>query len=188
MSSGNSGDFDRYNPSAAGNAFGANANPPEPKKNTVLYWVLGILGIVTVVGALVCCGGGFLLYRVGTQAIAGAISTAVAEDPKIVEHIGTIQSSTTNVSASNKEKLVFDIVGDKGSGQLEVSIEDVSGDNSPQKCVLVLPSGERHEIVMNLPDEEFTEIDVSEGEAAAPDLSDPAETADPTITPELAPN
>ena len=153
MSFGNSGDFDRDNRTGP---YASSSQTSPPAKSNTLWWILGILGVLFGGAALVCCGGSFYLYRFGTQVVGDVVKQAVAADPAIQEHIGTINEVTMNLGATSNAggggKVVFDITGDKGSGLLEVVMDNSPQGQSVKSCVLILPTGERHDIVVNMDD------------------------------------
>ena len=148
MSYGTGGEFDRgdrpNNPKAVGSM------PPAPPKSNALWWILGILAFLAIGGALLCCGGGYFAYQFSSEMAGGVVKDAVAADPAIVEHIGTIENVGINLTATSNagggNKGVFDVSGDKGTGQLEVVMNNTPGGQQVESCVLVLPNGERHDV------------------------------------------
>lgn len=157
MSYGNSGGFDGM-------------NQPPKKSNSTLWWVLGIIGVISVGGALVCCGGIYFMVRFGTQVVGDQVKLAISADPVIQEHVGTISEINMNLTATGaaggNNKIVFDVKGEKGSGQLEVVMDQTQGQEGIQACVLVLPNGDRHEIALT-PPADATIPEVSDGEPSA---------------------
>lgn len=140
------------------------ANPPPRRSGNRL--LIGCL-IAAVIGVLVCCGGGFMLFRVGSSMMGDMIRGEVQNSPTIVEHIGDIQSLQMNIGATGEEAqqaepgqaspLVFDIVGDRGSGQLIVFQGGPGG--AIESAVLVLPDGERLPVELDSGAEELDEIE-----------------------------
>ncbi|MGV3483954.1 MAG: hypothetical protein ACO1RT_06015 [Planctomycetaceae bacterium] len=189
MSYGNGGEFDRGNRPINPNAVGS-MQPPPAKSNT-LWWVLGILGFVIIGGALVCCGGGYFAYQFSSQMAGSAVKDVVANDPAIVEHIGTIENISLNLGATGNagggNKVVFDVSGDKGSGQLEVVMDNNPGGQTVNSCVLVLPNGERHDVVIAGQGEAEPETDTLPLEDDAAENLDAAET-DPAVQNEAEPS
>ena len=130
----------------------AQGGPVQKKSNTWL-WVLGILGALGVVGALVCCGGSFFAYKAGTGMIAEAFKEQLSGNPVIEEHIGTIDSMNLNLSAtgeygqSSPGSMAFDISGSKGSGTILIK-QQPGADGQPGigSAELVMPDGSRHSI------------------------------------------
>lgn len=186
MSFGSGGDFDRNNPSSgrgSANAFGASTNRPEPQKSNTIWWILGILGFLTIGGAILCCGGGYFMIQFTSQVVAEEVKRSVANDAAIQEHIGTITDLDMNLTATGAAgdgaKLVFDIKGDKGTGQLEVEVSNTTEGQNLRSCVLVLPDGERHEVVLEVARPETTiEDTINELETdARPDPEGPNEIA-----------
>jgi hypothetical protein len=157
MSIGNGGDFDRGNrPSGqnSGGPYAAGVGQPAPRKSNALWWILGILGVLTVGGALVCCGGGYFMVRFGTQVVADAVKASISEDPAIQEHIGTITDISMNLTATGAagggDKIVLDVKGEKGTGQVEVVMANGGpNDQSLKSCVLILPNGERIDLAID---------------------------------------
>ena len=88
-----------------------------PKKSNTWLWVLGILGAIGVVGALVCCGGSFFAYKAGTGMMAEAFKAQLVGNPVIEDQIGTIDSMNMNLGKtseygqSSPGSIAFDISG-----------------------------------------------------------------------------
>ena len=111
------------------------------------------------------------MFRFGTQAVADAVKSSISADPVIQEHIGNITDLSMNLTATGAagggDKIVLDIKGDKGTGQVEVVMGGDPGGQSVRSCVLILQNGERIPLAvgpaaqMTLPDEatEMTEPD-----------------------------
>ncbi|TWU43117.1 hypothetical protein Q31b_21540 [Novipirellula aureliae] len=151
-----------HNPNAAPrnpqSTFSSGQLPPHqlpPKKSNPWLWVLGTLGVLTIVGGLVCCGGGYYLFQMAQGMIGDQIKNQVAEDPTIQEHIGEIASIKMNYSqtaAAIEEKpdaIAFDIAGDKGTGVLVVQQDkSVPGETyALRSAELILPNGDRHQLI-----------------------------------------
>ncbi len=188
MSYGNSGDYDRDNRTGP---YAAGPLQPPPAKSNAVWWILGILGVVLGGGALLCCGGAFFAYRVATQAVAEVVKSAVEEDPAIQEHIGTISDLNVNLTAtgnsSGGNKMVFDIKGDKGSGQLEILMDNDGENQSVNSGVLVLPNGDKHNVVIRVDeDDEFLDEPMENSEVDF-DLTPDENQVEPAI-PEPAVN
>jgi hypothetical protein len=164
---GNNGGFDdRPNeaPYSAGNrpypqsysdpGFGP---PAKPSGNRTLYWILGIVTVVTFGGALVCCGGGYFVVRFATNQLATEFRKPVQNSPEVAEHIGEIEDMSLSFqamqAAGDQGKLVFEVKGSKGSGQVVVDLQ--KADRDPENAfVLVLSDGTR------LP---MTEVELGKG-------------------------
>jgi len=182
MSLGNSGGQIQGSPYAAGPG---QTMQPAPKR-TALWWILGILGVFTVGGALVCCGGSYFAFQFGTQVVADAVKASISADPAIQEHIGVITDISMNLTATSAagggNKMVLDLKGEKGTGQVEVVMAGGGPDGQTlQSCVLILPNGERIDVAVDTSGQ-----DIFTGDAVdtmAPD-SAPAEATD---SPEVAP-
>ncbi|TWT79380.1 hypothetical protein CA13_07800 [Planctomycetes bacterium CA13] len=133
-----------------------NTTEPQPKKRNVWVWVLGTLGVLGVVGALVCCGGSYFMFQFGQNMMGDQIKKQVGDDPIIVEHIGEIESAkmsfTETASAADGQKpdpIAFDVVGDKGSAVLVIR-PDNNAPGQPfsfRSAELILPDGSRHQLV-----------------------------------------
>tara|TARA_R110002049_G_scaffold4601_4_gene31955 strand:+ start:231782 stop:232312 length:531 start_codon:yes stop_codon:yes gene_type:complete len=152
----------------------AQGGPPQKKSNTWL-WVLGILGALGLVGALVCCGGTFFAYKAGTGMMAEAFKSQLADNPVIEEHIGTIDSmsmslgKTSEYAESSPGSLAFDISGAKGSGTVLIK-QQPGADGQPGigSAELIMSDGSRHAIEIDggsaIIDDDF-KIDLGEPDA-----------------------
>ncbi|MFG0263071.1 MAG: hypothetical protein ACF788_11820 [Novipirellula sp. JB048] len=128
-----------------------------PPKNDVWKWVLGILAVLGLLGAVVCCGGGYVMYRMGKGMIAEQVKHELGVNPIIQEQIGEIQSADLNFTATaevGQEKpgvLVFDLVGSEGTAVLEIQQDPTApGEGlSIRTAELVMPDGTRHEVVID---------------------------------------
>jgi len=158
MSFGNGGDFNR----AGGpppDPFAANdLSRPVAKKSNAIWWILGILGVLTVGGALLCCGGMFFMYSFTNQFVGEMVKATVENDPAVQEHVGSIENIEINLTetgnAGGGNKLVFDVTGDKGTGKLEVALDNSPEGQAVESCVLVLPNGDRHTVTIEAPADE----------------------------------
>ena len=161
------------NPPNQGYAQGA---PPQKSSNTWL-WVLGILGALGLVGAVVCCGGSYFAFRAGTGMMADAFKAELADNPVIEEHIGTIDSMSMNLGKtseygqSSPGSIAFDISGSKGSGTILIK-QETRADGQPGvgSAELILADGTRHAIEVGggdsaVIDDEF-KIDLGDPEPA----------------------
>jgi hypothetical protein len=123
-------DMNSPNPYAASPSTPPNA----PKKSNVLMYVLIGVGVTLLVG---CSGCGGLMMWGGMNAmnlVASTLKPTLQSDPVIQEHIGDIQSLNMNFVATGQEgeknkqpagqeRVVFDIKGSKGSGQVVGKVE-----------------------------------------------------------------
>lgn len=124
--------------------------PAQQGSNTWL-WVLGIIGGLMLVGGLVCCGSIFYLGSKATGFVAEQIVEQYADDPILVEKIGTITSSDMNITETGAESqkdedftaMVLDISGDKGSGKL---IQRTNIRTNEITVTLVMDNGEEFEL------------------------------------------
>lgn len=108
--------------------------PTAPKKSNVLMYVLLGVGAVLLVG---CCGCGGLMWWGGNQAfnlVASTVKPSLQADPVVQEHVGEIESLSMNIMATGQEaetnkqpqgqeRIVFDVKGSKGSGQIVGKVE-----------------------------------------------------------------
>jgi hypothetical protein len=125
------------------------AGPP-PRRSSRGCWIGG--SFLALLVALLCCGGGVALVRFGFQIIATEIEEQLADNPKLKEQIGEIQSFETEWSRTlvHKEKdvTVFNVRGDKGEGRITVHhVTNDEGDEEIQSAVLRLSTGESVELV-----------------------------------------
>lgn len=192
MSFGNSGDFDGGNRPRGQNTGSPYATGPGqtvPPKSNAVWWILGILGVLTVGGIFVCCGGGYFAFRFGTQAVAEAVKSSISTDPVIQEHIGNITDLSMNLTATGAagggDKIVLDIKGDKGTGQVEVVMGGDPGGQSVKSCVLILPNGERIPLAvgpagqMTPPDDAIETTESDPLPSADTNLQDAAQETEP---------
>ena len=105
--------------------------------------------IAGVVGLLLCCGVVGVGAMYGMSAFGEIVKAELDGNPVIVEHIGEIESvdfsfgGTAGAAEDNPgagNALVFDIKGDKGSGQV-VIVQDKTGQSPIESAKLVLPDG-----------------------------------------------
>ena len=150
MSHGNYGGG--YTPPDSTNPYanlGAQGQAPPPKKSNTLLWILGIVGGVGVLAGLCCCGGGYFVFNTGLNMVAEQTKAEVQGHPAIQEHIGTIETATTDFSASITETekkggqgnnhLVIHVKGSKGSGDI-IGRQQQGGQRLTNK-ILRLPDG-----------------------------------------------
>ncbi len=89
-------------------------------------WVLGIIGVIFLVGALVCCGGVYYMWNQASGLVAETMVEEYGDDPVVVEKIGEITDTNFNLGATGTESskdeditaIVLEVTGDKGSGRL----------------------------------------------------------------------
>jgi hypothetical protein len=128
------------------------AYAPAPSGSRYKGCLIGC-AIAGTVSLLVCCGGGYFLTQTAFKTIAAETQRQLADDPVILEHIGEIESIEISMSGIIEEaqkageqggegKLVFEIEGSKGSGQLILDPNQAPGSES----TLVMPDGSRHTI------------------------------------------
>src|SRR5690606_5778731 len=137
-----------------------------------LFWVLGILAAIGLIGAVACCGFGYFGFQfIGSQ-LANQLRPQLQSSPEIVEHIGEIETMTLNPQAMQQAdhsgKMVFDLTGTKGNGQVVVDPEEFGDRSVEGGLVLSLPDGRRIPLTGLLPPPEPTEPDPADAEAGNP--------------------
>ena len=162
---------------------------PKQAGNSCL-WVFAIVGVLAVVGGLVCCGGGYFLFNAATDLVAEAAAQELKKNPVVKEHIGNIESLEINLRESAKQNqetegvvFVFDIKGDKGSGKIVV----VPGENENEfeSINLVMDDGTTHEIPVESFDFGKDRDDI---EPDSETETDPSTTEQPESSPDDATN
>ena len=131
---------------------GYSQGAPPQKSSKVWLWVLGTIGVLGVVGALVCCGGGYFAMKAGTGMLAEVFKQQLIGNPTIDEHIGDIESMEMNFGATQQHAdesqgaIAFDISGSKGSGTILIK-QDPSGDGTGiATAELIMSDGSRHPV------------------------------------------
>lgn len=160
------------------NAPGTMYGDQQPKTggSKVWLWVLGSILAVFLLGALVCCGGGYFAYQAGTGMMAEAYTSQLNNNPVIQEHIGDIESMNFDLTATTEQAeasggaMAFKISGTKGSGILLIHQAPGGDGERIERAELVLPDGTRHEVPVAT-------------ETPIPDETVELET-DPTLTPD----
>ena len=159
----------------------------QPKKSNTWLWVLGIVGGVFLIGAIICCGLVYFAASKGSEFVAEAVIEEVRDNPVILENIGEVTESSANLSEawaeSTKEEniatLVIDVKGDKGSGKIYHSTNNATQELSVK---LVMDDGSEFPIEMTDEyDEELDELgDALDGleEMEATDNAESLEDAD----------
>ncbi len=171
-----------------GNPPSAGPGQPHGQASNVWIWVLGILGVLGVGGALVCCGGGYALYRAGTGVVAEVFKQQLSGNPVIEEHIGEIKSLTMNLTKTSQESensnggLVFDIEGSKASGAILIRKDNSGGGTDIESAVLILADGSRHDVPLeHFGDVEDFEIDLGDVDLGVPDDLGDSDTGVPGL-------
>jgi hypothetical protein len=149
-----------------------------PRKGSKVWiWVLATLGVLALLGALVCCGGGYFAFQAGQSMLADAFKEQLQDTEVIRQHIGDIESMSLNLSATGEAAggtggtLVFDISGSKGSGQVLVQQAPGGDGTGIASAELVLSDGTRHQVDLGAP---APEVQLDENFEI--DLGQPAET------------
>lgn len=134
--------------------------PAEQGSKTWL-WVLGIIGGIFLVGAIVCCGGAFYVANQATGLVAEAMAEEYANDPVILENIGKITESQMAVREAiaassnddNEGAMIITIQGDKGSGKIVYRTNNKTQEVS---VVLIMDDGQQFDLAVA---EETDELD-----------------------------
>lgn len=152
MSYGNGGSFDPGSVPGGQRPYPQSYNDPnfphrQPTRssNRTLFWVLGIIAAIVLIGAVACCGFGYYGFQfIGSQ-LANQLRPQLQNSPEIVEHIGEIQTMTLNPQAMQQTdhsgKMVFDVTGTQGNGQIVVDPEQLGQQTADEGVVLILPDG-----------------------------------------------
>ncbi len=169
---------------APNNPFEPQPQPNAPidqpkKKGSGWLWVFAIIGILGVIGAMVCCGGIYFAFQKGTGFLGEELQAKLDGNPVIEEHIGDVQSVSFSFQDTIKEaekkepdgdRMVFTIEGSKGSGKIIAKQDPERGLGDLE---LEMSDGSRHEITLDTPlftpegmegfDIDDIEIDTGEG-------------------------
>ncbi|QEF96064.1 hypothetical protein Mal15_00900 [Stieleria maiorica] len=124
---------------------------PARKSSNTWLWVLGIIGGVFLFGTILCCGAMYFAWDQAAGVLAEVAVEEYADDPIVMEKIGTIQSSQMNLRDAMKEStkdesitaMVFEVQGDKGSGKI---IHRTNNQTQEVTVTLLLDSGEAFEL------------------------------------------
>jgi len=146
-------------------------SPMEQRKSNVWLWVLGAIGVLTILVALICCGGGYFAYQASTGFMAELFKDQLVGNPVIEEHIGTIDSMSMNLGKTSEYAqgspgtIAFDISGPKGSGVILIRQESgIGGEPGIGSAELIMADGSRHPVTMedgNQIDDDF-QIDLGQ--------------------------
>jgi hypothetical protein len=187
MSYGNGGGFDPDQPQGGGRNYPQSYNDPslrpQPPKssNRTLFWILGIVSFITIGGAIACCGLGYFGIRMATQELATQFRGQIQSSPEIAEHIGDVEDMTLSFQAMQQAgeagKLVFEIKGTKGSGQVSVDLAKAEGPNPEEAFELVLSDGTR--LPLTVVGDTAPEVDITEGDQQS-DTTEAVESPDGT--------
>lgn len=107
------------------NPYADASNPvgPPAKKTPWGMIIGGVLG-ATVLLSLCCCGGCFYVASKGISMQADMVKAEFSTHPKVKEHLGELETVSTNFTKTGElgepEVIVFDAVGSKGTGELIV--------------------------------------------------------------------
>lgn len=162
------------------------AEKPRKRKGCI-FWVVILIGGMSLMGVCACCGGGYWVLNFLTN----NYQQQLAGNPVIVEQIGEIESMSMNFSKTGEEResnpnastFAFDIQGSESSGTILIR-QDQSGDGlGIESAVLILSDGTRVDVPigdtgsqLDSTDEDF-QIDLGELDADIEELKEslPAE-------------
>lgn len=195
MSYGNGGSFDPGSVPGGQRPYPQSYNDPntpyrQPPRssNRTLFWVLGIIALLGVLGVVACCGFGYYGFRFISTQFANQLRPQLQNSPEIVEHIGEIQEMALNPQAMQQPdhsgKMVFDVSGTKGTGQVVVDPEKFGDRGIDEDLILILPDGKRIPLTGLGPLPEPVDPDAADSESetaqptdeAQPDAPVPAES------------
>ncbi|KAA1261724.1 hypothetical protein LF1_42790 [Rubripirellula obstinata] len=156
--------------------------PPPKKSKSKMFWLLGCLGGMGVLG-LICCGGTYATMQFGMGMLATQVQTQIENNPVIVEEIGDIESFSMSFSAALENaqtqdpggapELPFEIVGSKGSGTVFIEQGAGGGENVVIRSArLVTSDGKSIPLEVEAIDEPSLEFN--------PDMFDAGDTLEPS--------
>lgn len=196
MSYGNGGSFDpgsvpggqRPYPQSYNDPNFPHRQPPRSGKRT-LFWVLGTIAAIGLIGAVACCGFGYYGFQfIGSQ-LANQLRPQLQNSPEFVEHIGEIQTMTLNPQAMQQAehsgKMVFDVTGTQGNGQIVVDPEQFGRQAADESVILILPDGTRVPLTGLAPPP--SAVDPEPAGAEPGDQPPPGDSPDGSVPPEAEP-
>ena len=196
MSYGNGGSFDPGSVPGGQRPYPQSYNDPnfphrQPARsgNRTLFWVLGIIHAIVLVGALACCGVGYYSFQfIGSQ-LANQLRPQLQNSPEFVEHIGEIQTMTLNPQAMQQAdhsgKMVFDVSGTQGNGQIVVDPEQFGSQAADESVILILPDCRRAPRTGLAPPP--PPVDPEPADAEAGGEPPPGDSPDGSVPPEAEP-
>jgi hypothetical protein len=140
-------------------AASPSTQPTAPKKSNVLMYVLLGIGAVVVIGCCGCAGmmmfGGNAFMQAGMNLVGEQIKPSLQADPVVQEHIGDIKKISMNFTASTQEaqrsqqagepqRMVFDVEGTKGKGQIIGTNMEQGGQPRLKNAELRMSTGETY--------------------------------------------
>jgi len=120
-------------------------NPPPKKSSTVKWVIIGLVVLLVLVG--ICCGGCVAMGLFGVNMAGQQIASELQGTPGAQEHLGDNLKMSMNFTetaneqqrSGNKEVVVFDATGSKGSGK--VIVTQGQGGQAINSAILRLPDG-----------------------------------------------
>lgn len=136
---------DQFSDDQPYNSHGNSPGAPPKKKSLKWLWIILALGGV---GLLVCCGGMGGLAWFGLDQMGEAVKIELNKNPAVTAELGTIESAKMNFTKTGEAgqetegAMVFDVTGDKGTGQFSVkNISNVNGEVTFSDGVLTTSDG-----------------------------------------------
>jgi hypothetical protein len=87
-----------FNPPNTPNPYAGNyGQAPPPKKSYAIFWILGIIGGVVVLGCGCCGVMGYMGMGGVSQQLSSMLKQQIQNDPVIQEHIGSLDTVTWSV-------------------------------------------------------------------------------------------
>lgn len=161
------------------------SSPPGNSGGRVLLWVFGIIGLISCLAAIACCGVVYFSIHTVRTELAKQVQRQVGTSSEIAEHIGEIESMDLSFQAmgdpANAGKMVFEIRGPRGSGQLVIDPTRMESDPN-NAFVLILEDGRRIPLVDVESDPDAAPVDREDAESLDGDAVNkaPAESEVPS--------
>lgn len=131
-------------------SFSPTPQPPPPRRSAWPW--LAIIGVVSLVALLVCCGGGLAFLNFGFGVMSDEIEVLLRDNERLRQHVGEIQEFEMDWQRSladdDDDTFTYRVKGDKGSGAVIVKhITNDDGDEEIVSARLQTESGQTIEIV-----------------------------------------
>ena len=132
------------------NPYGAYGQAPPPRRSHPWLWILLILGGGPVVLCLGCGGCIYLGFTGNMKVMQDDLQARLGTDPVAQQHLGTIEkveadfwaSVEASQEAGREKRIIFNVRGSKGSGDVTGYLQAEAGRETVQECQLILPTGE----------------------------------------------